>query len=128
MTGTAGGQRGSPLPAALGAVRIARAQVTEVLQGSCSAPTIETAALLTSELVANAVGHGSPPLELWVDVTDGVVRIEVHDGDAAALPVRRDARPTDVAGRGLAIVDALAARWGTRPDADGKWVWFELRE
>lgn len=118
--------RGAELPSAPGAVREARSRVAEALRGTCSTETIETAALLTSELVANAVGHGAPPLRLWVVVDDTIVRVEVHDGDGSAVPERRSPEPTDSAGRGLAIVDALAMRWGTRPDADGKWVWFEL--
>lgn len=81
--------------------------------------------LLTSELVANAVVHGVPPLELTAFAVDGGVRVEVADAGEAALVVR--APDLDgVGGRGLYLVDALATRWGSIEREPGKVVWFEL--
>ncbi|HEX2313951.1 MAG TPA: SpoIIE family protein phosphatase [Thermomonospora sp.] len=54
---------------------------------------------------------------LWVEVFDSDLR----------LPRIRSAGETDEGGRGLYLVDQLATRWGARPTADGKAVWFELR-
>ncbi|MFI0452381.1 SpoIIE family protein phosphatase [Actinomadura sp. 6N118] len=51
--------------------------------------------------------------------------VEVFDSDLR-LPRIRSAGETDEGGRGLYLVDQLASRWGARPTADGKAVWFEL--
>ncbi|GAA4143536.1 ATP-binding SpoIIE family protein phosphatase [Actinomadura keratinilytica] len=51
--------------------------------------------------------------------------VEVFDSDMR-LPRIRSAGETDEGGRGLYLVDQLASRWGARPTADGKAVWFEL--
>lgn len=83
--------------------------------------------LLASELVTNAIIHARPPFALRLDVTDVRARVDVEDGDAEHLPVRRDADPTDLApgGRGLMLVDELADEWGCEvPGGDRKSVWF----
>ncbi|MBT2213056.1 MULTISPECIES: SpoIIE family protein phosphatase [Actinomadura] len=51
--------------------------------------------------------------------------VEVFDSDMR-LPRIRSAGETDEGGRGLYLVDQLATRWGARPTASGKAVWFEL--
>jgi PAS domain S-box-containing protein len=53
---------------------------------------------------------------IWVEVLDKDLR----------LPRIRSAGETDEGGRGLYLVDQLAARWGSRPTNDGKAVWFEI--
>ncbi|MEW2352494.1 SpoIIE family protein phosphatase [Spirillospora sp. NPDC029432] len=53
------------------------------------------------------------------------VWVEVFDSDMR-LPRIRSAGETDEGGRGLYLVDQLASRWGARPTAAGKAVWFEL--
>jgi two-component sensor histidine kinase len=81
-------------------------------------------ALITSELVANAVLHGACTPEdrvrVRADYGDDWARITVRDGgggfDPAAAPRRRDG------GFGLRIVEALASRWGIAPGV----VWAEL--
>ena len=82
--------------------------------------------LLTSELVANAVRHAPPPLHLSAEITPAVIRVEVHDGGGTAVPAPRTAQRSDRNGRGLAIIEALASRWGTEHTKTGKVVWFEL--
>ncbi|MGW1022869.1 ATP-binding protein [Streptomyces sp. NPDC002577] len=92
----------------------------------------ESAALVVGELAANAVAHGRVKgrgfrLTLTVEASD-TLRIDVADprGDRRPL-VRRTASPTDETGRGLLIVDALAARWGSAPwPPSGKVVWAEI--
>ena len=87
------------------------------------------AALLTSELVANAVLHGRPDVELTVRVTPEALWIAVTDRDPTppALPDQL-VDPSQTSGRGLFIVKALAASWGLdlRRDPPGKTVWFTL--
>lgn len=87
---------------------------------------IDTAMLLTSEPVANAVLHASPPMHLRAEVTDSVIRVEVHDSSDSSLPERKTATPSDDSGRGLSIIEALASRWGTESTNGGRFVWFEL--
>ena len=92
-------------------------------------PAVAYAAeLAVSELVTNALLHAGPPVRLRVDAgpvgTDDV-RIEVHD-HGRSLPVRPLADAAGMTGRGLALVDAVAHRWGVEPLADGKVVWAEL--
>jgi anti-sigma regulatory factor (Ser/Thr protein kinase) len=114
------------LPHTLAAAREARTQVAGLLNGRCSLPIIDTAALLTSELVTNAVLHASPPLHLRAAITEEVIRVEVYDSANSTLPAPRTARPADANGRGLTILQALASRWGTEHTNAGKFVWFEL--
>jgi len=89
--------------------------------------TIETAALLATELAANAVIHtSSPSYTLDVDVDLTRVHIEIGDTDDR-FPLRPLREPADAeSGRGLQLVDALSARWGVRSADAGKVVWFDL--
>jgi len=112
-----------PTPASIAAARdfVERA-VTPAFPQLC-----DTACLVVSELATNAVHHGATGYVVGVEtLTDGV-RVSVHD-DGAGTPVRRDPAPTEVRGRGLRIVEALAHDWGVVPacGATGKSVWFEL--
>ncbi|MGF1431854.1 ATP-binding protein [Kitasatospora sp. LaBMicrA B282] len=85
--------------------------------------------LLVSELVTNAVVHGTPRDRLvWVSVGVGEhrLRIEVHDACGDREPVLRAAGPEDESGRGLALVRLLGERWGCCPRRGvGKIVWVE---
>ena len=116
------------LPYTAEAARDARAQVARLLSGRCSLATIQTASLLTSELATNAVLHAAPPVHLHAQITEAIIRVEIHDGSASTSPALRKARATDHDGRGLAIIEALASRWGTEPTRGGKFVWFELSD
>ena len=67
-----------------------------------------------------------PPGSVTVERRDGVVRVEVEDGGHGRAVVC--APSTDaLAGRGLRIVDSIAAHWGDGPCPNGYAVWFELR-
>jgi anti-sigma regulatory factor (Ser/Thr protein kinase) len=95
-------------------------------EGSVHGDTVETAVLLTSELVTNAIVHGSEDPTLLLDVSEDRIHIEVVDCEATVdlVPLNTDVmRPS---GRGLAIVDALASAWGVEPRLVGKAVWFDL--
>jgi hypothetical protein len=88
----------------------------------------DEACLLASELVTNGIVHAKHPVSTCLSGRrGGIVRIEVYD-PAPALPQARQAAADEEAGRGLALLDALAADWGTRlhPKAGGKSVWCEL--
>ncbi|AZP18814.1 SpoIIE family protein phosphatase [Streptomyces aquilus] len=82
--------------------------------------------LAASELVANSLQHGTPPMRLRLRRTDRRLIIEVTDGDDH-LPRRRKAEPGDESGRGIAIVATIASNWGSRrTPGGGKAVWCEF--
>ena len=85
--------------------------------------TVETARLLISELVTNAIAHGSGLVSMSADYDGQRVRVEVRD-ESARRPEARDASLLSDGGRGLHIVDALATEWGATPTGRGKSVWF----
>jgi anti-sigma regulatory factor (Ser/Thr protein kinase) len=87
----------------------------------------ETALLLVSEVTTNAIRHGAPPVRLSLRLTREKLRVEVTDG-SPALPLLGDPGPDAVGGRGLQIVQQLAAKWGAKPSGRlvGKTVWFDL--
>jgi len=87
-----------------------------------------TAALLTSELVTNAILHASDEHEtigLVIRWGAGLLRVEVHDGSRSA-PARVHALPYAEAGRGLMLLESLSSSWGSRETARGKAVYFTL--
>jgi anti-sigma regulatory factor (Ser/Thr protein kinase) len=87
------------------------------------------AELLVSELVSNAVLHGSPAITLCVDVDPPRIEVGVRDeGKALPTPAVEPPPPSLPRGRGLVIVDRLANSWGVTPTdpPPGKTVWFEL--
>jgi hypothetical protein len=72
----------------------------------------ETAQLLASETVTSAL--------------DQAARVEVSD-DGGPARLRRRARAVRPAGgRGLELVQALAAGWGVRESSTGRTIWFEV--
>jgi anti-sigma regulatory factor (Ser/Thr protein kinase) len=113
------------LPLGHQAPRAARAAVAAVLGawGHTDADWLGAAALVTSELVTNAVLHGGGWLSLHVESHDGRLIIAVTDG-SAVVPQRRP--PDARGGRGLAIIDSLSTRWGVHDHEGGKRVWVEL--
>ncbi|MBN0044965.1 ATP-binding protein [Streptomyces actuosus] len=93
-------------------------------------PLAETLILLVSELVTNAVVHTGLPAVLrlslpCVAAESAPVRLEVADGSGRA-PVPRCAGDDATGGRGLALVDGLADRWGWSAEGAGKRIWCEL--
>jgi two-component sensor histidine kinase len=81
--------------------------------------------LCVSEVVTNAVLHARSAARITLRRRDQVLTVEVEDDDPT-LPVRRPHSTTATTGRGLRILDDLTLRWGTRPVATGKVVWFDF--
>ncbi|MCM1969395.1 ATP-binding protein, partial [Streptomyces sp. G1] len=80
--------------------------------------------LAASELVANSLQHGTPPMRLRLRRTDRRLIIEVTDGDDH-LPRRQSGQ--DETGRGISIIAAIASSWGSRRTlGGGKAVWCEF--
>ena len=122
-----------------GAVPCARLHTRHVLWEWALNPLIDTAELVVSELVTNALNaseglttsrydgrltSGTPPIRLWL-LSDGTqVVIHVWDGNDL-VPDPQEPDPEDEGGRGLLLVTHLCAAWGTyRLDhASGKVTW-----
>ncbi|WP_253772441.1 ATP-binding protein [Goodfellowiella coeruleoviolacea] len=105
----------------------ARQVLTEVLAGlSVPAPALENARLVITELVANALIHGTVPFDVEITTWPGAALVTVADTNPT-LPELRRAPSTEPHGRGLVIVDALADDWGVSGSASGgKTVWARL--
>jgi anti-sigma regulatory factor (Ser/Thr protein kinase) len=116
------------MPAEAASVSAARHHLVGLLhERGWEAERIDDAALMTTELATNAVEHARSPFTVTADVAGHSLRVAVHD--ASPLPPVAVRAPSAVAlrGRGLALVAALADRWGYDPDSSGKTVWFETR-
>ena len=117
------------LPASARSVRQARNAAREAVQSFADAELGGNVALVTSELVTNAIVHAGTAcdLRLLMDSNGGrvVVRLEVTDGGPGEAR-QREPSTGEPGGRGLRLVDQLATRWGSAPTSDGKQVFVEL--
>jgi anti-anti-sigma factor len=88
--------------------------------------TAAPARLVGSELVTNAVRHAGTSMDVTVTLREQFLRLSVRDG---ANEMARMQTPTesDDHGRGLLIVDTVAASWGSVPMGNGKAVWAALK-
>ncbi len=105
----------------------ARRAVAGVLGESRLEDILDTTLLLTSELVTNALLHARTQVAMTIVVNPPRVRVEVCDDDSQ-LPEMREAAGEETSGRGLLLVEMLAAAWGVRGRDGGKCVWFEVAE
>lgn len=94
-------------------------------------PASDTVTLVVAELASNAALHGHVPgrdfeLRLTYDRSAGLVRVEVSDTHPELpKPMGRPTADAD-SGRGLLLVEAVAARWGVDGrTGPGKTVWAE---
>jgi anti-sigma regulatory factor (Ser/Thr protein kinase) len=95
----------------------------------------DRAQIVTTELVANALRHAGTRMELTVTLRQRCLHLSVRDGNGSAPRLREagceieDEAESEIAagGRGLRIVEALAAGWGSTPTRNGKVVWATLR-
>ncbi len=118
-------EAGHALPDSPQSPALARGLLRSALEGF-PAETVDTALVLVSELVANAVLHTESPLVLQIDAALPHVRVSVEDS-SADQPQPQEMDVEAVSGRGLWLVDAMSASWGWQATAaGGKRVWFEL--
>jgi len=103
----------------------ARQFVRERLDG-LPEEVVETAELLITALLTNAVVHGGGKGIVALTVSEERVRVEVSDPNRAVSLQPLPFDPIRAPGRGLTIVNALASSWGVRDRWPGKTVWFEL--
>jgi anti-sigma regulatory factor (Ser/Thr protein kinase) len=121
------------LPATRESVGQARHLVSQTLASqdfttcvSVLAPdSADVLALLTSEVVTNAVLHGVGPLTLHLVASPVRVQVEVDDA-GRGVPVVRPADQEALGGRGLRLVQGLSESWGVDRHAAGKTVWFRV--
>jgi anti-sigma regulatory factor (Ser/Thr protein kinase) len=130
---------GAPRAAVLGSLTIpghpeqvsaARAFVVRTLSANQGDANADTAALLTSEIVTNAIQYSKSGVEGGT-VTIVVIRlprgilVEIIDGGSAGAPtVKGDLYAAQ--GHGLFLVQDLAAEWGYHRDPASTTVWFHL--
>lgn len=113
------------LPADASSPASAREFVRSVLgRWSCD-HLVDTALLISSELVTNAIVHARSPLRLRLRLAHEVVRIEVAD-EGQGTPAPREPDRDRPGGRGLPIIEALSIDWGMAPTSAGKVVWADL--
>jgi anti-sigma regulatory factor (Ser/Thr protein kinase) len=115
-----------PVPESAGrARRAARTMLTDWRLGHL----VEDVDLVVSELVTNALLHGgegpagaAAPIRLELDLSGGRLTCRVVD-PSPLPPLPEEAAETAESGRGLILVEALAAAWGWQELPDGKAVW-----
>jgi hypothetical protein len=109
-------------PADITSPREARHFVSDVMrEWGCDQWARDEAALVVTELAANAVLHAESGFSVLLQKGGMFVRIAVQDAapvDPAVLVVRRN--------RGLGLVAAISRDWGVEMTTDGKTVWAEI--
>jgi anti-sigma regulatory factor (Ser/Thr protein kinase) len=124
-----------PLLADLAAAAGARSVVEDAIRAWRVPVDADVAILLTSELVTNAVTHGTPTAGTFVLLTiacdTACLRVDVHDG-SGDLPVLDtglidESLAEAETGRGLLLVTSLSAEWGFYRTPAGKAVYFTLQ-
>lgn len=109
------------------ATRSARAVVRDLCShAALGTDTVQTAELLVTELVSNAIEHGGGSAVVDAVADCAGLRVSVVDTDPTLPGTPRLGSADDERGRGLLLVDALSSRWGAALLAPGKRVWFEL--
>lgn len=108
------------------APRTARRVVCEFLSAHKLDALTDDAALLTSELVTNAVRHASGPIQVDAYLRASRLRLEVADDAPHVGPAPRRADLHDESGRGMELIEKMALRWGWDTVGQRKVVWLEL--
>ncbi|OIJ68884.1 SpoIIE family protein phosphatase [Streptomyces mangrovisoli] len=109
------------------AVRHARRFTRRTLRTwGVSADSMDSALLVVSELVTNALVHTDGKVRLDLTLVNNRLRVSVSDTSP-----RTPIKPTRIGweatgGRGVLLVEAVSAAWGTVPVSGGKQVWSEI--
>jgi len=105
----------------------ARRFVARTLTPVLGREDVETAMLVTSELVTNAALHAGTECELVLRGSGDTLSIRVSDFDRQVDLKRQSFGAEMTTGRGLRLLEVLSRRWGVEADPRGKTVWAELR-
>src|SRR4051812_22876337 len=106
----------------------ARDEVVRTVRSWGAGVDLDALRLSTSEMLTNALRHGSCPIRVSIEWGGRRLRVEVEDQHPVRplRPLRHERVPLDSGGRGLHVVSELADRWGTIVVGGTKRVWFEL--
>jgi anti-sigma regulatory factor (Ser/Thr protein kinase) len=111
-----------PLTGDVAEVRTVRSRMRELLEADAwNESDVDAILLSASEMVNNAFAHARPPYLLQATLDDDAL-IEVSDGDGSCWPHLRPTPPSEPGGKGLWIVQALAAQWAAERRPGGKSV------
>jgi PAS domain S-box-containing protein len=97
----------------------------EMLLDSGRADLADTAVLLVSEIVTNALLHAGTDIGVTATLDDNGLHVGVSDG-SRHLPSRREYGPTSGTGRGLLMLESMVDEWGVTQHRTGKTVWFHV--
>lgn len=115
------------LPPRPSSVAEARQLVRALLADTQRDDLVETAVLLVSEIVTNALLHAGTPIDVAASMDNQGLRVEVGDG-SLHLPMRRNYGATAGTGRGLRLLEEMVDEWGVSRRRHGKTVWFRLSD
>ncbi|WP_449062207.1 ATP-binding protein [Planomonospora algeriensis] len=114
-------------------VPVTREWARGLLAGRLAAPVLDDVLLLLSEVVTNAITHSysgrtaGGRVAVRVTRTSGGVHVEVADGGSVTgAPTMHVPEVDDDGGRGLWLVNLLAAAWGSHHGEAGGSVWFRV--
>ena len=105
-------------------VRAARRFVAEALD-EWGIGARDDVAVVTSEIVTNALRHATGPVSLALSSEAAALRLEVSDG-SSIVPIVRELDHQATGGRGMLLVERLVDRWGADLSPGGKTVWVEF--
>jgi anti-anti-sigma regulatory factor len=109
----------------------AAAAAREIVSRACAGwqlpHLVDDAQVVVTELVSNAVRHAEGDLRLLVLLGDRLLHLSVADSSEKQPHLILPDPDTGEGGRGLLLIDAIAAAWGSSPTPDGKVVWATLR-
>jgi anti-sigma regulatory factor (Ser/Thr protein kinase) len=105
---------------------LARRFVVKALRRHGLESLVDVAQLLTSEAVTNAVVHAGSTCTLTMTSAEDCIHIQVEDRGRGTIALRRSSPTSTTGGRGLFIIDRLAARWGVSETVLGNTVWFDV--
>ncbi|GGN63310.1 hypothetical protein GCM10011579_031480 [Streptomyces albiflavescens] len=108
------------------AVRHARRFTRRTLRTWDVSENLDAVLLVVSELVTNALVHTDGQVRLDLTLINHRLRVSVADNSP-----RSPIKPTSIGweatgGRGILLVEAMSAAWGTVPVSGGKQVWSEV--
>lgn len=119
----------SRFPAVTASITAARHWVRDCVEGFGGSlhqhRMIQTAELLVSEMITNAIRHGAGPPLIRLTWNGRLLRIAVSDY-SDSWPRMRVTKNTTPGGFGMQLLERLAHRWGVTPRHPGKTVWAEL--